>query len=217
MRFAFTHPSLHPVAIARDRADTLVLAPLVPLVAGTAIAWRETHVLDVRIAAAAILAIVLATFVSIFYTRLADRGLGELIAFAIYGPGIVLGTILLLGGSVDTAAFEASVILGILAALVLIVDELPEERALVGRVGRDVAASLVGLFFAIAFLLALAIVAWREEVYFAGALIGVPISYFAYRSLCREFIGRPVVAQKATLITYVVTGAGLALGAMLLP
>lgn len=169
----------------------------------------------------------IAALVSIFYTlppvQLAYRGLGELAVFAVYGPGILLGTMLLFGGTISIEALYAAIMLGILIALVLLANELPDERAdrvsgkrtVVVRFGRDRATSLIGLLFALAFVIPLSLVAYGGPSYFAGALFGVPVAAFAYWSLRREAVAPPVVGQTATLITYVVTGLGLAIGAIL--
>lgn len=169
-----------------------------------------------------------AALVSVVYSmppvQLSYRGLGELAVFAVYGPGIVLGSLLLFGGRITAEAVDASILLGILIAVVLLTNELPDERAdrlagkrtLVVRMGRDLATLLIGVLFAIAFVIPLLSVAYGEVLYFLGALIGIPVSYVAYALLRREFDRPPVAGQTATLITYVVTGLGLALGAILL-
>ena len=169
-----------------------------------------------------------AALVSVLYSmppvQLSYRGLGELAVAAVYGPGIVLGSILLFGGRITAETVGASIILGILIAIVLLTNELPDERAdgvsgkrtLVVRMGRDLATSLIGLLYAIAFVIPLLIVAYGEVVYFLGALTGIPVSYAAYILLRREFDRPPVAGQTATLFTYVVTGLGLALGAIFL-
>jgi 1,4-dihydroxy-2-naphthoate polyprenyltransferase len=169
-----------------------------------------------------------AALVSVLYSmppvQLSYRGLGELAVAAVYGPGIVLGSLLLFGGTVTAEALDASLILGILIAVVLLTNELPDERTdrvagkrtLVVRMGRDLATSLIGFLFAIAFVIPLLTVAYGEVVYFLGALLGVPFSYVAYILLRREFDRPPVAGQTATLITYVVSGLGLAIGTILL-
>lgn len=204
-------------------ADLIVIAWMAFAIAGVlgfVIAFERQPLLLLLGAAAAL--------VSVLYSmppvQLSYRGLGELAVAAVYGPGIVLGSVLLFGGRVTAEAVDASIILGILIAVVLLTNELPDERAdrvsgkrtLVVRMGRDLATSLIGFLFAVAFVIALMTAAYGEAVYFLGALIGVPISYVAYILLRREFDRPPVAGQTATLVTYVVTGLGLALGAILL-
>lgn len=170
----------------------------------------------------------MAALISIAYAmppvKLAYRGLGELAVFAVYGPGILLGTVLLFGGQVTVEAVYAAIILGILIAMVLLTNEIPDERAdrvagkhtLVVRLGRDGATSLLGFLGTVAFAIPLALVAYGGPVFFAGALAGIPLALFAHWSLRSEPVGPPVIAQTATLLTYVVTGLGLGLGVLLL-
>ena len=169
-----------------------------------------------------------AAMVSVLYSmppvQLSYHGLGELAVFAVYGPGIVLGSVLLFDGSITAEVVVASILLGILIALVLLANELPDERAdraagkrtLVVRMGRDHAISLIGFLFTAAFVVALALVVYGGIRYFTGALFGIPMASLAYLLLRRDSGRPPVAGQTATLITYVVTGLGLALGAVLI-
>lgn len=204
----------------RDLVVIAWLAFTIAGVAGFAIAFERQPLLLLLGGAAAL--------VSVLYSmppvQLSYRGLGELAVAAVYGPGIVLGSVLLFGGTVTAEALDASLILGILIAVVLLTNELPDERAdrvagkrtLVVRMGRDLATSLIAVLFAIAFVIALMTVAYGEVAYFFGALLGIPVSYVAYVLLRREFDRPPIAGQTATLITYVVTELELAIGAILL-
>lgn len=203
--------------------DLVVIAWLTFAVAGVlgfVIAFERQPLLLLLGAAAAL--------VSVLYSmppvQLSYRGLGELAVAAVYGPGIVFGSLLLFGGTVTAETVAASIIFGLLIAVVLLTNELPDERAdraagkrtLVVRMGRDLATLFIGFLFAAAFGTALALVAYGEVLYFLGALVGIPVSYVAYTLLRRQFDGPPVAGQTATLIAYVVTGLGLAIGAILL-
>jgi 1,4-dihydroxy-2-naphthoate octaprenyltransferase len=169
-----------------------------------------------------------AALVSVLYTmppvKLSYRGLGELAVGAVYGPGIVIGSVLLFGGTPTLEVFGISAMLGILIAVVLLTNELPDERAdrlagkrtLVVRMGRDLATLVIGALFAIAFMIPLARVAYGGPMFLLGASSGIPVSYVAYVLLRREFDRPPVAGQTAALITYVVTGLGLLTGAILL-
>ena len=203
----------------RDLVVIAWIAFTLAAVIGTAVAMATTPALLLLGAAAAL--------VSVLYVmppvQLAYRGLGELAVFTVYGPGILLGTILLFDGTITIEAVYAALMLGILIALVLLANELPDERAdraagkrtLVVRLGRHRATSLIGSFFAIAFVLPLSLVAYGSPAYLGGALLGAPVAAIAYWSLRRQTAGPPVVAQTATLITYVLTGLGLAIGSIL--
>lgn len=202
----------------RDLGVIAWIAFLLAGAIGIAVASATTPALLLLGAAAAL--------VSILYAmppvHLAYRGLGELAVFAVYGPGILLGTTLLFGATVGVDAVLASIAFGILIALVLMANEIPDERAdrlagkrtLVVRLGRDRATKLIGLLFCVAFAIPMSIVAHEGPLYFVGALAGAPIATFAYWSFRWQPNRPPVLAQTATLMTYVVTGAGLVAAAM---
>ncbi len=168
-----------------------------------------------------------AALISILYAmppvKLAYRGLGELAVFCVYGPGIVIGTVLLLGASVTGDVVATATMLGILIALVLLANEIPDQRAdgvagkrtLVVRLGRDRATSLLGFLFSVAYAIPLSLAAYGGPTWIVGGLAGAPVAAFAYWSLRRQAFGPPVVAQTAVLVTYVVTGLGLVTTALL--
>lgn len=170
---------------------------------------------------------VAAAVISVLYVmppvHLSYRGLGELAVFAVYGPGIVIGSMFLHGATVTHAAAAASLILGILIANVLLANEIPDERAdrlagkrtLIVRLGRERGTSLIGLLFLVAFLIAAGVAEYEGPLFLAGALAGVPAAALAYRSLRINGSGPPVKAQTATLLTYVMAGAGIACAAAL--
>lgn len=169
-----------------------------------------------------------AAIISVVYAmppvKLASRGLGELAVGIVYGPGIVLGTSLLLGDGITTEAVIASVTLGLLIANVLLINEIPDERAdraagkrtLVVRLGRDHAQTLIALVFANAFAIPIIAAAYGATPFRVSALIaGVPVAVFASVMLQRTRGGPPVVAQAATLATYVVTGVAFSCAVLL--
>ena len=166
----------------------------------------------------------IAAGISIAYTapplHLSYRGLGELAVFATYGPGILLGAELLFHGRIETAGVWASLALGLLIANVLLVNELPDERAdreagkrtWVVRLGRDRAAVGSRLIFISAFLLPLAAIASGETPRIAGLFLAVPAALAAARSLRPPLpVSAIVRAQVATLLAYAFAGAGLVL------
>lgn len=186
---------------------------------GIAIAM-QTHLALLLLGAAA-------AVISILYVmppvQLSYRGLGELAVFCVYGPGIVLGTMLLFSAGITAEAVAVAVTLGILIAIVLLVNEIPDERAdalagkrtLVVRLGRDRATSLIGFLFCVAFVIPLSLALVGGPGWIAGALAGAPVAAFAYWTLRRQTSGPPVTAQTAILITYVITGVGVMTGLLL--
>lgn len=203
----------------RDLAVIAWLAFAIAGVLGFAIAFERQPLLLLLGAAAAVISVLY----SMPPVKLSYRGLGELAVAAVYGPGILLGALLLFGGTITVEAVDASIILGILIAVVLLTNELPDERAdraagkrtLVVRMGRDLATLFIGFLFAVAFVIATLLVAYGEVLYFRGALAGIPVSYVAYVLLRRDFDRPPVAGQTAALLTYVVTGLAMAIGAIL--
>lgn len=164
-----------------------------------------------------------AAAISVLYAmrpvRLSARGLGELAVLLVYGPGIVLGTLMFHGASLGIEPVLASVALGFLIANVLLINEVPDERVdalagkrtLVVRLGRRNTPSL----FTAAFVAAVAIpvgaagygwVPFRMTVF----LVAVPLAVAACSMLRGTPAGPPVPAQAMTLLTYVATGIAYA-------
>lgn len=154
--------------------------------------------------------------------QLAYRGLGELAVFLVYGPGILLGSFVMAGGVIEGPVVAASIALGILIAVVLLANELPDERAdrlagkrtLVVRLGRERSVALIGILMAVAFAIPTVAVMTGGPGWIAGALTAFPVAVFAWWSFSQEPVRPPVVAQTATLLTYVLTGIGLAAAAL---
>ena len=161
-----------------------------------------------------------AALISVVYAappiKLAARGLGELAVLAVYGPGIVLGTLLLCDGRITAEAVIGSVSLGLLIANVLLINEVPDERAdrlagkrtLVVRVGRDRTETLLAIVFTCAFAIPVAAAAYGVVPFRMTAMLaGIPTAALAV-SVLRQTPGGhpPVPAQALTLVTYVVTG-----------
>lgn len=168
-----------------------------------------------------------AALISVVYVMpplaLAYHGLGELAVFAVYGPGIVMGTILLLGGRITPEAGIVSIALGILIALVLIANEIPDMRGdaeagkntLVVRLGRDRVETLMALLFTIAIGLPVlaagyGLIPFRATAFFAA----VPSAVLAVLMLRKNRSRPPVAAQALTLLTYVIAGAAFALATL---
>jgi 1,4-dihydroxy-2-naphthoate octaprenyltransferase len=165
-----------------------------------------------------------AALISVVYAapplKLAARGLGELAVFAVYGPGIVLGTVLLLDGTISLEAVLASITLGLLIANVLLINEIPDERAdrlagkktLVVRLGRDRAEALLAIAFTVAWVIPVVAAAYGLVPFrITATLAGSPAAALAMSSLRRAPHGHPpVLAQALTLVTYVITGVAFA-------
>lgn len=113
--------------------------------------------------------------------------------------------------------------LAMLAMAVLLAGEVAHEsadrmaghRTAAVRLGRDRAASLIRLLFLATFAIPIYLVAYRGVSWLAGAAAGIPIAAFADWSLHRQRRGDAKMAWNATLITFAVTGLGLAIGAIL--
>lgn len=172
----------------------------------------------------------IAAIISIIYVmppfKLAYRGLGETAVGLVYGPGIVLGSLLLQGGRIDGEALVASATFGILIALVLLVNEFPDERAdrdagkrtLVVRLGRDRSESLLALMFSVAFAIPTILVAYGKIPFrMSWILIALPVAIAAYQQIQSTKHAPPVLGQALTLITYVVAGVAVASSFVLLP
>jgi 1,4-dihydroxy-2-naphthoate polyprenyltransferase len=171
-----------------------------------------------------------AAIVSIIYVmppfKLAYRSLGEAAVGLVYGPGIVFGSLLLQGGTIHREAVVAAATFGILIALVLLVNEFPDERAdrnagkrtLVVRLGRDRSESLVALFFSVAFAIPTILIAYGLIPFrMSWILIALPVAIAAYQQIQTTKHGPPVLGQALTLITYVVAGVATASAVLLLP
>ena len=160
--------------------------------------------------------------VSIAYTApplaLAYRGWGEIAVFLAYGPGIVLGADWLFERRISPAAIWASLSLGALIANVLVVNEVPDERAdreagkrtWVVRLGRRRAFRLVAILFTLGFAIPVAGIFLGQTPRLAGLLLGLPAAAAAIRELSRPGDSvRIVRVETATLMAYALAGAGL--------
>jgi 1,4-dihydroxy-2-naphthoate octaprenyltransferase len=155
---------------------------------------------------------------------LSYRGLGEAAVLLVYGPGIVIGTVLLLGGSITVEVIMAGTSFGFLIANVLLVNELPDERAdrlagkrtLVVRLGGEGAASLIDSMFVTAFAIPL-IAAFYADVPFRIVAIaaGMPLAVVASDLLGRPKHQPPVASQALTLAAYTVSGLAYAAAVVL--
>lgn len=168
--------------------------------------------------------------VSIAYTAppiaLAYHGWGEVAVFCAYGPGIVLGAEWLFERRISPAAIWASLSLGALIANVLLVNEIPDERAdrhagkrtWVVRLGRSGAARLATAVFAVGFATPIAGILLGHTPRLAGILLGLPAAAVAIRELARPAASvRIVRVETATLMAYALAGAGLVAAMLVAP
>jgi 1,4-dihydroxy-2-naphthoate octaprenyltransferase len=197
----------------RDLVMIAWIAMLAAGVVGATVAFATRPALLFLGAAAALVAAVY----SMPPVRLSYRGLGEAAVFLTYGPGIVIGSVLLFGGWITVDVLTSAVCLGLMIANVLFINEVPDERAdrsagkntLVVRLGRARATSIFGFIFVAAFALPVIMLAAGGSIASLGLLAGVIPSDYAVWLLRNERVRPPVAAQRATLIAYVAAAAGM--------
>lgn len=172
---------------------------------------------------------VAAALIAVLYAmppiHLSYRGLGEIAVFLVYGPGIVLGAVVMADTAITSDILVASVVLGILVAAILLANEIPDERAdrsagkrtLVVRLGRERGVELIGVLLATAVLAALVTaILGAGAQWLAGTLACTPAALLAWRGLLRDSTRPPVEAQILVIVTYVLAGFGIAIAAFLM-
>lgn len=186
-------------------------------VIGTLVAESTRPELLMLGAAAALIAVVY----SVPPVKLSYRGLGEGAGFLTYGPGIVIGSVLLFGGRITLDVITIAISLGLLIANAVLVDEVRRQhadeaagkRTLVVRLGRERATSMFGFVFAAAFALPFVTVLLGGSIAMLGLLAGVIPADYATWSLHSEKVRPPAAAQTSAVIAYVAAGLGtVALG-----
>jgi hypothetical protein len=117
MRVHAVHPflSFHPERLAQIADPKLVLASLVPFCAGAALAFDQRGSIDIGLGLVVYVAIFL---MALAYApvSLARPGWNDLALGVIYGPVIVVGSLLTLKGVLTAEAMIVSVTLGLLMA-----------------------------------------------------------------------------------------------------
>jgi 1,4-dihydroxy-2-naphthoate polyprenyltransferase len=165
--------------------------------------------------------------ISVFYTapplQLVHRGVGELCVFLGFGPIMALGAYFVQAGEYDLEPLLASIPVGILVALILYVNEVPDrpadaaagKRTLPVRLSRDAAinlyAFLVGLTFALIAVFAITGLTVRPTII---ALAAAPLALPVYRAL-RESYESPYALMPAmgkNIQLHLATGVLLILG-----
>ena len=159
--------------------------------------------------------------------RLAYRGWGELAVALAYGPLVVLGTYFVQAGYLNATLIHLSMILGLLVAAFLWINEFPDFRAdlaagkrnLVVRLGRERAALIYVVLVASAYGWLALLVLWEPHGRFVwpGLAGAFPAAFAALRLQAADNdVGGLAPAQAATLISFLLMAAGAGLGYMLL-
>ncbi len=165
--------------------------------------------------------------ISFFYTapplKLVHRGLGEIAVFLGFGPIMALGAYFVQAGEYAWEPFWASIPVGILIALILYVNEVPDrpadaaagKRTLPVRLSKDAVVRLYEVSVAVTFILiaafALSGVIARPALI---ALAGLPLAFPVIRAL-RESYDNPYALMPAmgkNIQLHLVTGLLLVLG-----
>jgi 1,4-dihydroxy-2-naphthoate octaprenyltransferase len=164
---------------------------------------------------------------SLFYTapplKLVHRGLGEIVVFLGFGPIMTLGAYFVQAREYDLEPLLVSIPVGILIALVLYVNEVPDrpadaragKRTLPVRLARDTVVNAYAAAVALAFALiaVFAVAGWivRPAII---ALAAAPLALPVYRAL-RAFYDQPYALMPAmarNIQLHLATGVLLILG-----
>lgn len=155
--------------------------------------------------------------------RLAYRGLGELDVVVCYGPIIALSTYLIMTGEYAANPVWLALPLGILTAAFLWVNEFPDYSAdlgarknnLVVRLGKPMAARVLPLIYAVAFVL-LAVLPGLTDMPatilwgFVAVVPAVAATYWTLQSPKTFHRNKPV--QPAALLAFVLYAVGVSAG-----
>lgn len=208
-----------------SRKQTRTLAVLffgAAILIGLAIVWLR----DSRVLSFGLLGIALAWYYHGGSLRLSYRGLGEVAVALAYGPLVVGGAYLVQTGYLSAPLLHVSMVLGILVAAFLWINEFPDYQAdrsagknnLVVRLGLERAAMVYVLLVFTAFTwLALTASFYPEARGLLGGFAGsVPALYSAWRLLQSNGVTRKVIpAQVAALASFVLLATGAGLGYLL--
>jgi 1,4-dihydroxy-2-naphthoate polyprenyltransferase len=134
-------------------------------------------------------------FIGFFYTapplKLGYRGVGELLTGIGFGPLAVVGAYALQTGMISVTALAASVPIGLLVALILLINEVPDEEAdkkvgkhtLVVILGKREAISLYHFFLIATYLFIMTGILMRHiPMYAVLVLLTLPLSLKAYNA-----------------------------------
>lgn len=186
--------------------------------AGLAIAvWRESSILWLGI-----LGMALAFFYHAPPLKFSYRGLGELAVAVSYGPIICLGTYLVQRGAISSEVIAISILLGILIALFLLINEFPDyhadktadKKTIVVRLGRKSASKLFGATLAITFLTLMLLPLFGFPISILLGLIAAVPAYRSARQLLKhpETVSEVIPAQANSLLAFLLFAVGTGLG-----
>ncbi len=164
---------------------------------------------------------------SLFYTappfRLVHRGLGEIVVALGFGPIMTLGAYFVQTQEYDLEPFLVSIPVGILIALVLYVNEVPDrpadaaagKRTLPVRLSKDAVVNGYAAAVAVAFglIVVFAVAGWIVRPTLI-ALLAAPLALPVYRAL-RDFYDQPYALMPAmakNIQLHLATGVLLILG-----
>jgi 1,4-dihydroxy-2-naphthoate polyprenyltransferase len=164
---------------------------------------------------------------SVFYTappfRLVHRGLGEIVVALGFGPIMTLGAYFVQAQEYDLEPFLVSIPVGILIALVLYVNEVPDrpadaaagKRTLPVRLSKDAIVNGYAAAVAVAFglIVVFAVAGWTVRPTII-ALAAAPLAVPVYRAL-RDFYEQPYALMPAmakNIQLHLATGVLLILG-----
>ncbi|MFT5232637.1 MAG: 1,4-dihydroxy-2-naphthoate octaprenyltransferase [Candidatus Krumholzibacteriia bacterium] len=181
------------------------------------VVFRDQRVLFIGLAG-----IALAWFYHSGPLRLSYRGWGELAVAISYGPLVVLGTYLVQTGTVTATVFHASLVLGVLVAAFLWINEFPDYNADKAS-GKSNLVVKIGLSRAVYVYLAMLVIGYGWLVFIAvngdatggllGGLLGMPAASFSAIRLF-NYNGNTqnlVPAQVASLASFVLMAIGVSL------
>ena len=185
------------------------------------VAFREPRVLAIGLTG-----IALAWYYHGGSLRLSYRGLGELAVALAYGPLVVLGAYLVQTGYLSALLVHLAMILGLLVAAFLWINEFPDYRAdkaagknnLVVRLGPERAAMAYVTLVTSAYVwLGLLVVTQPAgQVLWPGLLGAAPATFSIWRLLDFEGdVGRLVPAQAAALVSFLLMAIGSGIGYVL--
>jgi 1,4-dihydroxy-2-naphthoate octaprenyltransferase len=179
--------------------------------------WREPSILWLGV-----LGIALAFFYHAPPLQFSYRGLGEMAVAISYGPLICTGTYLVQRGELTPEILVVSILLGVLIALFLLINEFPDyhadqvaqKRTIVVRLGRKTASRFYLTVLAVTFLVLLILPLLGFPAMILLGIISVVPAYQAAKRLGSnpETISEVIPAQANTLFTFVLFAVGTGLG-----